>query len=106
MAYNETLYRKDAMFAHKKTTPSKLDEAIENVFSEMAGVDCDSDEYNVMTNQLEKLYRLKEIDPPRRVSPDTLALMVSNLAGILIIVGHERAHIIASKALMFISKPR
>lgn len=106
MAYNETLYRKDAMFAKKNNTPSKLDQAIDAVFADMSGFTSDSDEYNAMTDQLDKLYKLKEIDTPKRVSPDTLALVTSNIVGILIIVGHERAHIIASKALMFVAKPR
>lgn len=105
MAYNETLYRKDAMFA-KKNEPSKLDQAIDAVFADMSGFTSDSDEFNAMTNQLDRLYKLKEIDSSPRVSPDTMLLVTSNLVGILIIVGHERAHIIATKALMFISKPR
>ncbi len=42
----------------------------------------------------------------RRVSPDTLAMIGANLAGIIMILGHERANVVASKALGFVSKLR
>lgn len=45
-----------------------------------------------------------EIEKRRRVSPDTLALIAANIVGIVVIIGHERANVIASKALGFVSK--
>lgn len=94
------------MFARKQQEPTKLDQAIDAVFADMSGFTSDADEYNAMTDQLEKLYKLKEIDAPKRISPDTLAIVSANLIGIIIIVGHERAHIVTSKALTFVLKMR
>jgi hypothetical protein len=94
------------------TTPNptdpeiSLDETIEQLLREMSYVPCDSDEYARMADQLQKIYVLKETDSKKRVSPDTLAIVLGNLAGVLLIVGHERVHIITSKALNFILRPR
>lgn len=94
------------MFA-KKNKPNPLDDAITSVFSEMAGFTSDSDEYREMSLQLERLYTIKELERAnRRVSPDTMATIGANLLGIAIIVGHERAHVITSKAINFIMKAR
>jgi hypothetical protein len=90
------------MLRRKTKEKSKLDEAIDEIFSEMAGLTSDSDEYAAMADQLTKLYALKEIDRPQRVSPDAWAAVLGNLAGILVIVGYERTHVITSKALPFL----
>ena len=86
------------MFNRKKK-PSKLDEAIDEVFSEMSGFTSDAPEYDLMTSQLERLYAIRQQEKPRRVQPDTWAVIGSNIVGILIIVGYERTHVITSKAL-------
>ena len=106
MAYNETPYRKDAMSIRKNQEPSKLEKAISAVLDQMVDVPSESKEFAAMTTQLKKLYRLKAQDAPKRVSPDTLAVVVANVLGILIIVGHERVHIVTSKALAFVMKMR
>jgi len=84
----------------------RLDEAIENVLAEMAGHDADSDEYAQMTDQLTKLYAIKASTKPDRISKDTIAIVVGNLIGILMIVGYEQGHILTSKAGSFLVKIR
>lgn len=91
-----------------KKTPremTKLDEAIDDLFRELQGVNGDDEEYDKMTTQLVKLIKLKkETEPSWRVSPDTLALIGANLLGILLILNFERAGVVASKALSFVGK--
>ena len=82
----------------------KLDEIIDRVMQDMTNEDPESERYDAMSNQLTKLYTIKNENRSRRVSPDTLANVAANLAGIAIIVGHERVHIVTSKALGFIKK--
>lgn len=89
-----------------KDVKSGLDEAIENVFSEMKGFTAESDEYVVMVDQLTKLYALKACDKPDRISNDTLVIVIGNLIGIVMIVTHERTHIVTSKALPLLMKLR
>lgn len=85
---------------------SKLDEAIDDVLTQMTTISSDTDEYAAMVDQLSKLYSLKENEIPKRISPDTLATIAANLLGIIVIVGHERAHVLTSKAINFVMKLR
>ena len=83
----------------RRTKTSPLDEAIPEIYRELAGFTSDSDEYDVMTAQLERLYALKQLEKPQRVTPDTWAIIGANLFGIALIIGYERTHVITSKAL-------
>lgn len=85
---------------------SGLEKAIDGVFKEMSYLESSTEEYAKMVDQLSKLYLLKEIDSKKRVSPDTMATVAANLIGIILIVGHERVHVVTSKALNFVMKLR
>ena len=90
----------------RQLTPinAKLDEAITSVLDALNAEDPESDKYERISAQLEKLYKIKNETHSRRVSPDTLANILANLAGIGIIVGYEQKHILTSKAVGFIKK--
>jgi len=88
------------------TTKSGLDLAIDQILNEMQGYTCDEDEYSKMTDQLEKLYKLKEIDKPERISKDTLALIAGNIFVALVIVAYEQKSIVTTKATNFLLKTR
>lgn len=94
------------MFTKKNSEPTALQNAIDELFAAMAGVSEDSDEYTKMVVNLSALYKLKEQDSSKRVSADTVALIAGNIAGILLIIGHERANVVTSKALSFVMKLR
>lgn len=82
-----------------------FEKAITEALSQLDAVPAYSNEYNLIMNQIERLHRMKDVTlTPSRVTPDTLAIVIGNLAGIAIIVGHERAHVVTSKALGFIMK--
>lgn len=92
----------------KKAKPSRdnslIDDAIAGAISQLDTVPAYSDEYNKMILQIEKLYALRYTNNTQRVSPDTLAIVLGNLAGIVIIVGYERANAVTSKAIGFVMK--
>lgn len=83
-----------------------LEKAIDDVLTDMQGYTSETDEFAKAVDQLDKLYKLKTIDSPERVSPDTLAIIAGNLVGIVLIVGYERANVVTSKALTFVLKAR
>jgi hypothetical protein len=83
-----------------------LQKEIEHVLKDMSETNATSDEYAGLVNKLSKLYALKENNREKRVSPDTMATVLGNLVGIVMIVGHERAHVVTSKALNFVMKAR
>jgi len=92
------------------TPKSALDVAIARVFEHLANVSPETKDYADTVDQLNKLYKLREvdhkIDASKSVSKDTLAIVGANLAGIVLIIGHERINVIASKALGFVMKLR
>lgn len=86
--------------------PRPLQEAMNEVYSEMQGFTADSEEYCKMTDQLLKLHSMQSIDKTRRISPDTIATITGNLVGIVLILHYERIHVVTSKALAFVIKAR
>lgn len=92
------------MTIQRPTEKTGLEKAIDDVLNEMSTLTAETEEYARMVDQLAKLHAMKTADSRPRVSPDTLATIAANLTGILIIVSHERAHIITTKALGFVKK--
>lgn len=56
--------------------------------------------------EIEIQLKEKDLETHGRVSKETLALIAANLAGIVVVLGYERANVIASKAFGFITKLR
>lgn len=92
------------MFNRTPREQTGVEEAIDGLLKNMSNADEATPEYAAMVDQLVKLHALKMNENRPRISPDTMANVVANLAGIFIIVGHERAHIVTSKALAFIKR--
>lgn len=84
----------------------KLADLIDSVMNDMASYGPDSPEYPALVEHLQRLNELKTKDRPKRISPDTMALVAGNLIGILIIVAYEQKHVMTSKSLNFIMKPK
>jgi len=79
----------------------KLDNEITTLLELMALEPSTSDDYAKMVEQLTKLYELRK---GSRVSKETWATIGANLAGIVVLMNHERAHVIASKAFTLVKK--
>lgn len=86
--------------------PASLQELIELVQTQMLTEGADSEKFNEMNEQLEKLYAMKKSNRSSRISPDTLLTVAGNLAGIALILQHERLHVVTSKALSFVMKTK
>jgi hypothetical protein len=91
------------MFVKKSTEETPLDKVIREATE---WLDPNRDDYMKSIEALERLHKLKQKEAESKVSPDTLALIAGNLLGILLILNHERAHIVTSKALSFVLKMR
>jgi len=83
---------------------SKLELAIDALLDRIATEEYDSEDTPKLVDQVTKLIKLKEIYNPKRPSPDTWILVAGNILGIVIIIGHERANVITSKALSFVMR--
>lgn len=94
------------MFQKPTVEKTGLETTITTLISEMASHEGDSEEYTKMVDNLETLYKLKAEDKPDRVDRNTIAIVAGNLLGILVIVGFEKSHVMTSKALSNLLKPR
>lgn len=82
-----------------------LESEIESVLRHLSVTAVDAAEYPKVLNHLERLYEMKGVKPDR-VKKDTMALIAGNLAGIMLILKHERMDIITSKALSFVLRAK
>lgn len=94
------------MFGRKTNDKHTLQEQIDTVLEKIAENEPGTAVYKTLLEQLDMLYKMKNLDRSHRVKPDTLVAAGTNLAGIGLILGFERAHIVTSKALSMIVKPR
>lgn len=86
----------------KSPIDAKVDETIMTLLAKMEEVeDKSTTEYASMVDQMSKLYKLRE---ENSVSADTWATIAANILGIVIILNHERANVIATKTLGLVRK--
>lgn len=90
----------------KKDKRSNLEREIDSVINSMSKLSPSSEEYSEMTSNLEKLYKAKAGERSSKLSADTVAVVVGNLFGIVLILGYEKAGTITSKALNYVLKGR
>ena len=91
-----------------KKAPTKLEVAIDDLFSEMSYHGGSTEEYAAMVQQMDVLYKLQTVDSEKsqiwKIKPDTLVLAVTNLLGIIVIVGYEQKSVLTTKALTLLRK--
>lgn len=83
---------------------STLDEQIDDVHSQLEAEEVNSEEFEKLMAVLERLYKIKENQKSDRVDAATKATIAGNLLGIVLILHHERVHVISTKALGFVTK--
>lgn len=93
------------MFSLKKQDekPNALQDAIDNLYSELAGHEAFTDEYNDITSQIVKLEEHQKKNSSRWVpSPDAVVSGAVSIIGILCILHYEKMGVVTSKALGFV----
>lgn len=85
---------------------NSLDVEIEAVLSKLRKEDPCSDNYDILMNNLERLYELRNLDSKGKITPDAKALILSNILGIVVILSYERFNVITTKALGFVPRLR
>jgi hypothetical protein len=79
---------------------------IDKLLLELSTTDPKDPHHDVLIEKLEKLNALRTSAPEKRkpVDPNALINAGASIAGILVIVGYEHAHVVGSKALAFVLK--
>ena len=95
------------MFKFGKT-PSHLDEEIDRCLTQMEELDSNTDEYTAMAANLEVLYKSKTHDASfGGIDPNTMLTVGGSLLSVaLILFWEDTGHVVASKAMGFVNKPR
>jgi hypothetical protein len=95
-------------FLKAKSQKTELEKAIDSILIEMSCFSANDPQYNDLLGKLERLHKLNsnEKKEHRSVSPDALLAVIGNLTGIGMILGYEQAHVVTSKALGFVTKPK
>lgn len=97
------------MFKPKKSETEVLAEKeIKKIYDSLELMTDPSDEeYEKAIDQLVKLHKLMESESShRRISYDKLADLTLSALGLLVVVNHERIHVITTKALDIVRKTR
>ena len=90
----------------KRNKKATIDEAIEYTLCAMTEYHPDSEEYTTMVTNLETLYKAKGNINPSSIPWKEIVTGVFTIVGIGMIIGHEKADSITSKALGFVLKGR
>lgn len=64
------------------------------------------DVYTAMVDNLEKLYKAKNVVATTKIDSKTALAVAGNILGIILVLKHEELNVITSKALGFIIKGR
>lgn len=97
MACNET-QRKEAMFTIKREQDplnTRIETLIDDLLDRISKEPNYTENYESMVKQVTKLIELR--DKPDQISKDAMLTVGTHVLGLLLILGHERAGIIASK---------
>ena len=85
---------------------SIFDKPIEKLLFELDRNNPGTEDYNDLLENVDKLTELQQRERSRKVSPDTIWLVAGNIIGILVIVAYEQKHVMASRGMNFILKPK
>jgi len=83
-----------------------LERLLDRTLRELSNHPIGSDEYVRTMDAAIKLSKLREEEKPKHVSKDTLLIVGANLLGIILIINHEYAHPVMSRAMGLLLKPR
>lgn len=89
------------MFKNRNLIKANVEAQIIDLLEKMALENGYTDDYKSMASHVEKLM---EIQQKNSISKDTLVAVGTHVAGLIVILNHERAHVIASKAFGLLKK--
>lgn len=90
-----------------KKEKNHLESEIDRIHTRMLEVDPDTEEYSALFNTFERLLKLQdESRVGNKINPNTLLVVGGNVLCVLVVVGYEHGHVLASKALQFLTRPQ
>jgi len=87
-------------------TKHELQTALTRAIEELDTYSPMSDEYGKALDRIEKLHKMISQDRPKPFDSTAVLAIAANLIGIWRMTQYEKTHVITSKALGFVIKPR
>ena len=94
------------LFSKKKDIAVEQKGTVEYLQGLLDNTDPLSEKYDTLLNRIDKLTKIRKENKPDRIKKEAWLMAGTNLAGILLIMNHERINVITTKALGFVSKPK
>lgn len=92
------------MFTRKPKEDTGLEKEIARLLSDLENEGAETKEYAAISAQLERLYKLKDVDKTPAVNPDTLAIIGGNTLLAIIVVTAEKHTLISKHLTTFFTK--
>ena len=89
----------------KKKEPNAIDAQIEVLSNSMKNYPVDSPEYAAAMEKMVVLAKTKN-EGKKPIDPNTIIAVAGGLLQVVLIIGHERLHVLTSKAIGFVLKGR
>lgn len=86
--------------------PKSIDVEIDRVISEMSVMKPDDPQYGLAVKHLEILSKARSYKPSDEVSGESWLVAITAVGQVILILFHERAEVIATKAIGFVIKGR
>lgn len=93
---------------------SYLEIELMRALQELSKHPVDSEEYAKILRTVSELEKIKQFEAdlkekpekPDRISKDTMLVVGANLLGILMVISYERTHVLNSRAMQMLTRPR
>lgn len=85
---------------------SKFDDEIDRLLEVLNMNDPEEEEYQKVMDRLDQLMKIKTCERPSRISWDTALVVAGNLLGVILVLKYERLHIVTSKAMTMVIRPK
>ena len=90
----------------RRNESEKFDDTIDRILDTLNEEEVGSQKYRDAVIFLARVDDVRQKSEPSRISRDTYLIVGGNILGILIIAFAEQNHVVVSKALSFILKPK
>lgn len=94
------------MFTKTPKSPDSIQKKIDELVASLKSMDVTDPKYSATIDQIDKLSKIANSQKKQSFSPDAVLAAGVNLLGIVLIMNHERLHVVTTKALGFIVKSK
>jgi hypothetical protein len=93
----------DTIFTKPKSQKA-IDEEIERLAKTLSGMEPEDQNYSKIADNMKVLCEARSMKTESGISTDVVVSAAVNLLGILLVLNHERANVITTKAFGFLGK--